>query len=119
MTNILNKKKLKFAMKLLQSIIAIGLSIFFLLSTVHSHPHHGGSHSEPTVINDNHKHNHIYPATHECEDCLIKNNKSTVENTVEIIKESSTTIQKLKNESFEKYSLPIKLDSRPPPEPHL
>ena len=62
----------------LKNVISFWLSFLFLLTTVHSHPHHGGDHSEPTVLNESDEIEHTDSITHECEKCLVKNYKSKI-----------------------------------------
>jgi hypothetical protein len=104
---------------LLKNIISFGLSLIFMLTVVHSHPHHGGDHSKPLVLDKDHEVKHDHSIIHECEKCLVKNNKSKVENTFEIYTKSSSSLYKPSSEIFEKNSLPIRLNSRPPPVSHI
>ena len=101
-----------------KKIISLGLTFFILVSAAHSHPHHGGDHSNPKIVKDSHDHDHIHSASHKCEDCLIKSNSSKVENIIEFHNEPSSIIHIPTNENFEKKLVPFRFNSHPPPLSH-
>ena len=103
----------------LKNVISFWLSFLFLLTTVHSHPHHGGDHSEPTVLNEGDEIEHTDSITHECEKCLVKNYKSKIKTDFKIFNETSKDTYQQPVESFKKYDIPLSLNSRPPPISHL
>lgn len=103
----------------LKNTILLGLSLSYLITIVHSHPHHGGEHNEPIVFNENNEFDHADSITHECEKCLIKNNKSKVENNFEKCSKSSSILSKKPDLSIKKHSIPLSLNSRPPPVSYL
>ena len=103
----------------LKNMISFWLSFLFLLTTVHSHPHHGGNHSEPTVLNESDEIEHTDSITHECEKCLVKNYKSKIKTDIKICNEASKSTHQQPDESFKKYEIPYSLNSRPPPVSHL
>ena len=90
------------------------LSSFFstiLNGSLHFHSHHEkiGMHIFENKVE------YHQEFSNECEECLIKNNKLAVGQTIKIVSNTISTLIKFSFEDHKHYSLPFDLHCRPPP----